>query len=111
MRGLTAIGVTRLAVDSASILGPLGSLPDGEITEGLELLAEDALTSLGTSVVTRGGAPGQLAMRVTVSRAGWLTSQSVSEPVGRGCHGTPTARKSSRASGLPAKMSRESAMR
>jgi hypothetical protein len=71
--GVRPIGVTQLAVDSASILGPLGSLPDGELTEGLELLAEDALTAVGTSVVTRGGSPGQLAMRVTVHRAGWPT--------------------------------------
>ena len=40
--GVRPIGVTQLAVDSASILGPLGSLPDGELTEGLELLADDA---------------------------------------------------------------------
>ena len=71
--GVRPIGVTQLAVDSASILGPLGSLPDGELTEGLELLADDALTAVGTSVVTRGGSPGQLAMRVTVHRAGWPT--------------------------------------
>ena len=71
--GVRPIGVTQLAVDSASILGPLGSLPDGELTEGLELLGDDVLTALGTSVVTRGGSPGQLAMRVTVHRAGWPT--------------------------------------
>ncbi len=71
--GVRPIGVTQLAVDSASILGPLGSLPDGELTEGIELLGDDVLTALGTSVVTRGGSPGQLAMRVTVHRAGWPT--------------------------------------
>ena len=81
--GVRPIGVTQLAVDSASILGPLGSLPDGELTEGLELLADDALTSLGTSVVTRGGAPGQLAMRVTVSRAGWPTPAPYDVRVGQ----------------------------
>jgi MutL protein len=81
--GVRPIGVTQLAVDSASILGPLGSLPDGELAEGLELLADDALTTLGTSVVTRGGSPGQLAMRVTVHRAGWPTPPPVDVRVGQ----------------------------
>jgi hypothetical protein len=81
--GVRPIGVTQLAVDSASILGPLGSLPDGELAEGLELLADDALTTLGTSVVTRGGSPGQLAMRVTVLRAGWPTPPPVDVRVGQ----------------------------
>jgi hypothetical protein len=81
--GVRPIGVTQLAVDSASILGPLGSLPDDELVEGLELLAEDALTALGTSVITRGGAPGQLAMRVTVNRAGWPTPAPYEVRVGQ----------------------------
>ena len=81
--GVRPIGVTQLAVDSASILGPLGSLPDGELAEGLELLADDALTSLGSSVVTRGGAPGQLAMRVAVNRAGWPTPAPYDVRVGQ----------------------------
>jgi hypothetical protein len=81
--GVRPIGVTQLAVDSASILGPLGSLPDSELAEGLELLADDALTALGTSVVTRGGSPGQLAMRVTVHRAGWPTPPPYDVRVGQ----------------------------
>ena len=32
--GVRPVGVTQLAVDSASILGPLGSLPDGELARG-----------------------------------------------------------------------------
>jgi hypothetical protein len=68
---LRPIGVTQLAVDSASLLGPLGTLPDGEIREGIALLAEDLIQPLGTSVVCRGGEPGRLAMRVTVHRPGW----------------------------------------
>lgn len=69
--GLRPIGVTQLALDAASVLGPLGTLPDGEIREGIGLLAEDLLLPLGTSVVCRGGLPGRLAMRVSVHRAGW----------------------------------------
>lgn len=68
---LRPMGVTQLAVDSASLLGPLGTLPDGEIREGIALLAEDLLQPLGTSVVCRGGEPGRVAMRVTVHRPGW----------------------------------------
>jgi len=69
--GVRPVGVTQLAVDSASLLGPLGSLPDDELREGLALLADDLLVPLGTSVVCRGAQPGQIAMRVTVSRTGW----------------------------------------
>jgi hypothetical protein len=68
---LRPIGVTQLAVDRASLLGPLGTLPGEEIREGIALLAEDLLEPLGTSVVCRGGEPGRLAMRVTVHRPGW----------------------------------------
>lgn len=81
--GVRPIGVTQLAIDTASILGPLGSLPDGELTEALELLGDDALTPLGTAVVTRGGTPGQLAMRVTAHRAGWPTPSPVDLRVGQ----------------------------
>jgi hypothetical protein len=69
--GVRPIGVTQLAVDAASLLGPLGSLPDDELGEGLALLAGDVLAPLGTAVVTRGGEPGAPAMRVTAHRAGW----------------------------------------
>jgi hypothetical protein len=69
--GARPIGVTQLAVDASALLGPLGSLPDDEIHEGLALLTEDLLVPLGTSVICRGGAPGRTAMRVTVHRPGW----------------------------------------
>ncbi len=38
--GVRPVGVTQLAVDAAAVLGPLGSLPDDEIREGLALLGE-----------------------------------------------------------------------
>jgi hypothetical protein len=69
--GLRPIGVTQLAVDTASVLGPLGTLPDDEIREGIGLLAEDLLLPLGTAVVCRGGEAGRVAMRGTVHRPGW----------------------------------------
>ncbi|MCA1587748.1 MAG: glutamate mutase L [Chloroflexi bacterium] len=69
--GVRPVGVTQLAVDSGALLGPLGSLTDAEISEGLALLADDLLVPLGTSVVCRGGEPGRVAMRVTLHRAGW----------------------------------------
>lgn len=81
--GVRPVGVTQLALDAASILGPLGSLPDDELREGLELLGDDALAPLGTSVVTRGGSPGQLAMRVAVHRAGWPTPAPAEVRVGQ----------------------------
>ena len=86
------LGVTQLAIDPASLLGPLGSLPDDEIGEGLELLGDDLLVALGTAVVSRGGDEGRVAMRVTVHRAGWpaqppievRTGQLQVMPLGRG---------------------------
>jgi hypothetical protein len=81
--GVRPLGVTQLAIDSASVLGPLGSLDDDELREGLALLADDLLTPLGTAVVCRGGEPGQLAMRVTVHRAGWPTPAPVELRVGQ----------------------------
>lgn len=71
LEGVRPLGVTQLAVDAASVLGPLGSLPDEEIAEGVALLSEDLLVPLGTSVVSRGGSTGRVAMRVTVHRPGW----------------------------------------
>ncbi len=69
--GVRPLGVTQLAVDAAGLLGPLGSLPDNEIIEGMALLADDLLVPLGTAVVPRGVESGRLAMRVTVHRSGW----------------------------------------
>ena len=79
-------------VDPAALLGPLGSLPDEEIVEGVALLGEDLLVPLGTAVVSRGGQPGRVAMRVTVHRPGWppiapidlRTGQLQVVPLGRG---------------------------
>jgi hypothetical protein len=81
--GVRPIGVTQLAIDQGALLGPLGSLPDDEIREGTALLGDDLLVPLGTSVVTRGGEPGRLAMRVTVRRAGWPDLGPVSVRVGQ----------------------------
>lgn len=81
--GLRPIGITQLAVDPASVLGPLGSLGDDEIVEGLTLLADDLLLPLGTAVVCRGGEPGDVAMRVTVHRSGWPTPSPVEVRVGQ----------------------------
>jgi hypothetical protein len=69
--GVRPVGVTQLAVDAAALLGPLGSLPDDEIVEGLTLLGDDLLVPLGTAIVCRGGDPGRVAMQVTVHRPGW----------------------------------------
>ncbi|MGH2418344.1 MAG: hypothetical protein ACRDFY_08430, partial [Candidatus Limnocylindria bacterium] len=69
--GVRPIGVTQLAIDVASVLGPLGSLGDDEVTEGLSLLGDDLLVPLGTAVVCRGGEAGRPAMRVSVHRPGW----------------------------------------
>jgi hypothetical protein len=90
--GARPLGVTQLAVDPAALLGPLGSLPDEEIAEGVALLGEDLLVPLGTAVVSRGGQPGRVAMRVTVHRPGWppiapidlRTGQLQVVPLGRG---------------------------
>jgi hypothetical protein len=81
--GVRPIGVTQLAVDAGSVLGPLGSLPDDEIHEGITLLADDLVVPLGTSVVCRGGSAGQLAMRVTVHRPGWPSRAPIEVRVGQ----------------------------
>jgi hypothetical protein len=81
--GIRPVGVTQLAVDAAGLLGPLGSLPDDELREGIALLAGDLLVPLGTSIVTRGGEAGQPAMRVTAHRAGWPTPAPVEVRVGQ----------------------------
>lgn len=69
--GVRPVGVTQLALDSSGVLPPLGALDDSEIAEGMGVLRDDLLVPLGTSVVTRGGRPGQVVMRVTVHRTGW----------------------------------------
>ncbi|HET7685390.1 MAG TPA: glutamate mutase L [Candidatus Limnocylindria bacterium] len=91
--GLRPVGVTQLAIDPAGILAPLGSLPDAEIGEGFAAIAGDAVVPLGTAVVSRGGRPGSVAMRVRVRRAGWgeerfevRSGQVVVEPLPRGAH-------------------------
>jgi hypothetical protein len=81
--GARPVGVTQLAIDPAALLGPLGSLPDGEIAEGLALLGDDLLVPLGTAVVSRGGDPGQVAMRVTVHRPGWPILAPIEVRVGQ----------------------------
>ena len=72
--GLRPAGVTQLALDPWGICGPLGSLPLEDIDEGLETLRDDLLVPLGTSVVTHGGKPGQVALRARLHRPGWPDS-------------------------------------
>lgn len=81
--GVRPIGVTQLAVDPAATLGPIGSLSPDEIREAISLLADDVLVPLGTSVVSRGGTAGQVAMRVTVHRPGWPTASPIEIRVGQ----------------------------
>lgn len=81
--GVRPIGVSQLAIDVASVLGPLGSLPDDELAEGLALLGGDLLAPLGTAVVTRGGEPGGPAMRVTAHRPGWPAVGPIQVRVGQ----------------------------
>ncbi len=69
--GIRPLGVTQLALDAAGALAPLGALEDGEIAEGMGALRDDLLVPLGTSVVCRGGRPGQIVMRAWLRRAGW----------------------------------------
>jgi hypothetical protein len=75
--GLRPVGVTQLAVDVSGGLGPLGSLDDAEISEGIALLRDDLVVPLGTAIVCRGGRSGQVAMRVTISVEG----EDVPEPI------------------------------
>lgn len=90
--GVRPLGVTQLAVDPASVLGPLGSLFDDEVREGISLLSDDLLVPLGSAVVCRGGEAGHMALRVTVHRPGWpgqapievRTGQLQVVPLGRG---------------------------
>jgi hypothetical protein len=81
--GIRPIGVTQLSVDAAAVLGPLGSLPDDEIREGLSLLGQDLLVPLGTAIVCRGGEQGRVAMRVTVHRSGWPTQSPIEVRAGQ----------------------------
>ena len=81
--GIRPVGVTQLAVDAAAVLGPLGSLPDDEIREGLSLLGQDLLVPLGTAIVCRGGDQGRVAMRVTIHRSGWPTQAPIEVRAGQ----------------------------
>jgi hypothetical protein len=69
--GIRPLGVTQLALDASGALAPLGALEDGEIAEGMGALRDDLLVPLGTSVLCRGGRPGQIVMRARLRRAGW----------------------------------------
>ena len=89
--GVRPLGVTQLGVDVASLLGPLGSLPDDEIREGLTLLGDDIVVPLGTSIVCRGGEGGRVAMRVTVHRSGWPAAAPIEVRDGQ-LHVVPLAR-------------------
>ncbi len=76
--GIRPGGVTQLAVDAAGVLGPLGSLADDELREGVGMLRDDLLVPLGTSVVVRGGRPGEPALTARLHRAGWPDPDPVS---------------------------------
>lgn len=89
--GVRPLGVTQLAIDVASLLGPLGSLPDDEIREGLTLLGDDIIVPLGTAIVCRGGEPGRVAMRVSVHRSGWPSPAPIEVRDGQ-LHVVPLAR-------------------
>ena len=80
VEGIRPLGVTQLAVDAAGVLGPLGSLETDEMREGISSLLLDLLVPLGTAVVTRGGRPGQVAMRLW--RRPILQEGTASEPGG-----------------------------
>src|SRR2546430_5563556 len=75
--GLRPLGVTQVVLDGAGVLAPLGSLPDDEIAEGIGVLRDDLLVPLGTTVVTRGGRPGQLAIRARLDRGGWPDPKTI----------------------------------
>jgi hypothetical protein len=90
--GLRPVGVTQLGLDTACLLGPLGSLADDELPHGLAALRDDLITPLGAAVVTRGGRSGELAMRVRLAREGAAPDgpynvrhgELLSLPLGRG---------------------------
>ncbi|MFN2484952.1 MAG: glutamate mutase L [Candidatus Limnocylindria bacterium] len=79
VEGIRPLGVTQLAVDAAGVLAPLGSLDDEDLGEGVGALLGDALAPLGTAVITRGGNPGDPALRL------WLRPLPASG--GRGVNG------------------------
>lgn len=81
--GLRPVGVTQLAVDVAGGLGPLGSLDDAEIGEGIALLRDDLVVPIGTSVVCRGGRTGQAAMRISLSLEGAEPTEPVEVRTGQ----------------------------
>ncbi|MEA2652149.1 MAG: hypothetical protein QOI85_1870 [Chloroflexota bacterium] len=81
--GVRPLGIAQLAVDAGAVLGPLGSLPDDEVREGLSLLGGDLIVPLGTSVVCRGGEHGRVAMRVTIHRSGWPSQAPVEVRTGQ----------------------------
>ncbi len=81
--GVRPQGVTQLAVDVAGILGPLGSLADDELREGIGMLRDDLLVPLGTSVVVRGARTGQPALTARLHRAGWPDPEPVTIRAGQ----------------------------
>jgi len=81
--GLRPLGVTQIVLDGAGVLSPLGSLPDDEIAEGIAVLRDDLLVPLGTTVVTRGGRSGQLAIRARLHLVGWPEPQTIEVRAGQ----------------------------
>jgi hypothetical protein len=93
--GVRPSGVVQLAVDTTGVLPTLGALADGEVGEGVITLLDDLLVPLGTAIVTRGGRPGNPALRVILHRVGWSPTDPIevragsltSFPLGRGERG------------------------
>jgi hypothetical protein len=81
--GIRPVGVTQVALDSAGVLPPLGSVAGDEIAEAIGFLRDDLLVPLGTAIVSRGGRPGHIAFRATVHRAGWPSMGPVEVRVGQ----------------------------
>lgn len=81
--GMRPLGVTQVALDAAGVLAPLGSLADDEIGEGIGVLRDDLLVPLGTTVVTRGGRSGQLALRARLHRVGWPDPEPIEVRAGQ----------------------------
>ena len=80
--GLRPSGISQLAVDASDVLAPLGSLPERDMEEAIEVLHDDLLVPLGSAVVSRGGRSGQIAMRAWVRRPGWPAIGPVGVRVG-----------------------------
>lgn len=85
IEGIRPLGITQLAIDPTGVLSPLGSLPGEEMGDGIASLLGDLLVPLGTAVISRGGRPGQVAMRL------WLRPAAAPESTAGGNGSSPAA--------------------